>query len=117
MNTKYSPTRFPLVFSEMISEAVVDLPAPQDATFLREAAGLAMDAFWHNYVFLQPVDAQQEYYDAAEKEDTKLLVSWFKKHANFAENAEAEERGSRILEELAAKLPAVLSEMYKSFAA
>lgn len=116
---KYSPTGFPTVISEMIGEAAMRLPPltrPQDGDFLRDSAMIVMDAFWENYVASLPKAVEEEYRTAESEESLENMLEWMRKYADFQNDQRAEELGSKILTEIADKLPEFLPAAYNESA-
>jgi len=114
--TTYTPAD-PQTFSRLVAEAAMELPPlthANDSDFLRVALLQVIEAFWENYVFLLPQEAQAEFDRLIEADDGEKLMAWYHTHANFAEDPAAAERGSKVLEDIALKLPSLMKEQYAS---
>ena len=91
------------------------LTHPQDDAFLRKMTAIVIDAFWSNYIGGLSESVQQELTTALDAEDAEALFAWYKQYANFAADADAEERGRGILVAISHKLLPVLQHEYNLF--
>lgn len=115
MTQTHTPNGFASLFSQMVAEASMDLPPLMqkgDSELLRAAFVTAIDAFWGNYISLLPGNVQEEYQNVCDGEETKQILAWFAKNADFEHNKEQAIRARNILEEINGKLPALLKQEY-----
>lgn len=112
-----SPTGFPNVFGQMILDAAtwLDFSTEKDRAFAEEATGQVSMEFWGRFIGALDAQAQAAFTKASQADDFQEVEAWRKTYANFAEDAQAEERGRTILEQLNAELPSLLKDAYATF--
>lgn len=105
-------------FSDLVAQSAMELPPltrPEDMEFLRSMLAVAIEAFWVNYLSLQPDHVQEEYAKAQEAETGDALLNWMQKHADFAGNPIARATADKVLSDLRERFPAVMQAEYPSF--
>lgn len=111
-------TGLPLIFSTIVAESAMHLPPmtrPQDTAFILRMTEVLIDAFWQNYVAELPTKAYDDLVKAEKEESGEKAKQWSMTYANFADDAEAQKRAEKILDELRGKFPRVLQAEYERF--
>lgn len=118
MKREFTATGFPLIISDLVATASMDLPPlvnEGDSDFLRAMAGKAINLFWSEYLEALPEGLKTELVDAMKSENNETILDWFGRYANFEEDPNARALAEIILGEMAAELPRLMKEDYHAF--
>jgi hypothetical protein len=118
MTYDFSTAGFPQVFSGIVANATMALPSlaeNDDGEFLLAMNGKVMEAFWTEYVAALPREIQDELLKPIDAGDADKAFAWFDAYANFAEDEEARQLATVLLDDLREALPSLIVDEYAAY--